>query len=373
MPTVIDLFAGVGGLSLGATRAGFSLSAAVEKDEIALASHRLNFPTAVHINDDISKLKGSELLKTAKLKKEELDGLIGGPPCQGFSIIGRKEVSDTRNSLFTHFFRLVGETKPKFYLAENVLGIQNEKFSTIIEDALDLVKKDYVILPTIKLKASDYGAPTIRTRLFFIGYLRKFVDELTQEDFLPLPECSTTYVKDALSGLPREISPEWQLEKDGWRPFSKILERTFFSERVSGHIPKDVGDKDSLERYQNKKEVSGCLGTRHSDEVTQRFAALMPGKKDPIMRAVKLKADGFCPTLRAGTGSDKGRYQAVRPVHYDFSRVITPREGARLQGFPDWFVFHPTKWHSFRQIGNSVSPLVAEVVLKKIYEKLLTY
>lgn len=373
MPTVIDLFAGVGGLSLGATRAGFTLSAAVEKDEIALAFHRLNFPKAVHSDADISKLKGSDLLKTAELKKGNLDGLIGGPPCQGFSIIGRKEFSDSRNSLFNHFFRLVKETKPKFYLAENVLGIQNEKFSSIIDDALDLVREDYVILPTIKLKASDYGAPTIRTRLFFIGYQREFFDELTQEDFLPLAECPTTCVKDALAGLPREISPDWQLEEDGWQSFDEISNKNFFSERLSGHVPKDVGDKDSIERYKNKKEVSGCLGTRHSDDVIARFSALLPGKKDPIMRSVKLKADGFCPTLRAGTGSDKGRYQAVRPVHPDFPRVITPREGARLQGFPDWFVFHPTKWHSFRQIGNSVSPIVSEIVLKKIYEKLSMY
>ena len=373
MPTVIDLFADVGGLSLGATRAGFNLSAAVEKDEIALASHRLNFPKAIHSNDDISKLNGSDLLKIAKLKKGELDGLIGGPPCQGFSVIGRKELSDTRNSLFNHFFRLVKETKPKFYLAENVLGIQNEKFSTIINDALNLVKDDYVILPTIKLKASNYGAPTIRTRLFFIGYLREFMEELTQDDFLPSSECPITYVKDALLGLPKEISPDWQLEEDGWQSFDEISEKNFFSERISGHIPKNVGDKDSLERYKNNKEVSGCLGTRHSHEVIERFASLLPGKKDPIMRSVKLKSDGFCPTLRAGTGSDKGRYQAVRPVHPDFPRVITPREGARLQGFPDWFVFHPTKWHSFRQIGNSVSPLVAEVVLKKLYEKLSIY
>jgi DNA (cytosine-5)-methyltransferase 1 len=87
-------------------------------------------------------------------------------------------------------------------------------------------------------------------------------------------------------------------------------------------------------------------------------------------KAKKLSPTGFCPTLRAGTGSDKGSYQAVRPIHYATNRVITPREAARLQGFPDWFVFHRTKWHSFRQIGNSVSPLLAEQLLKVIFDKL---
>jgi DNA (cytosine-5)-methyltransferase 1 len=81
---------------------------------------------------------------------------------------------------------------------------------------------------------------------------------------------------------------------------------------------------------------------------------------------VKLDPEGYCPTLRAGTGPDRGSFQAVRPIHYLRPRVITPREAARLQGFPDWYQFDQTKWHSFRQIGNSVSPLVAEVVLRRV-------
>lgn len=98
--------------------------------------------------------------------------------------------------------------------------------------------------------------------------------------------------------------------------------------------------------------------------------ALLPGKKDAISKAVRLAADGFCPTLRAGTNREKGSYQAVRPIHHILPRVITPREAARLQGFPDWFVFHRTKWHSFRQIGNSVSPIVAEFLLKAVLDHL---
>lgn len=110
------------------------------------------------------------------------------------------------------------------------------------------------------------------------------------------------------------------------------------------------------------------MGTIHTDEVINRYKKLSFGETDKISRSQRLNPNGFCPTLRAGTGSDKGSYQAVRPIHPTQARVITPREAARLQGFPDWFRFHPTKWHSFRQIGNSVSPLVAEAMLLPLYK-----
>ena len=112
------------------------------------------------------------------------------------------------------------------------------------------------------------------------------------------------------------------------------------------------------------------MGTRHTDDVKRRFKALKYGEVDATSKAIRLDPDGFCPTLRAGTAKDKGSYQAVRPIHFDRPRVITAREAARLQGFPDWFVFHSTKWHSFRQIGNSVSPIVAEAILAKIFANL---
>jgi DNA (cytosine-5)-methyltransferase 1 len=104
--------------------------------------------------------------------------------------------------------------------------------------------------------------------------------------------------------------------------------------------------------------------------VIHRFSKVNPGEIDKISRAPRLKLDGFCPTLRAGTGRDRGSYQAVRPIHPNQHRVITPREAARLQGFPDWFQFHETKWHSFRQIGNSVSPIVSEYLFKRIFDYL---
>ena len=168
-----------------------------------------------------------------------------------------------------------------------------------------------------------------------------------------------------MEGLPEEINPHWLREEDGWREIEQVIEGDFGS-KLYGQIPTGVGDAEAITRLQEKNEVSGCLGTRHAKRLIDRYSEIKPGETDPISKSRRLKSDGFCPTLRAGTGSDKGSFQAVRPLHPTENRVITPREAARLQGFPDWFQFHPTKWHSFRQIGNSVSPILAEHILSVI-------
>jgi DNA (cytosine-5)-methyltransferase 1 len=173
-----------------------------------------------------------------------------------------------------------------------------------------------------------------------------------------------TFVRTALAGLPVEVSEEWIDYQSSWQkvdftnPNPYILQ---LNEIIDG-----VGDNDAIDRLIKQSEVSGCFGTRHSKDVTKRYAALGPGEQDQVSKSTKLKPYGLCPTLRAGTDNTKGSYQAVRPIHHIKPRVITPREAARLQGFPDWFQFHETKWHSFRQIGNSVCPIVAEKVLSAI-------
>ncbi len=135
-------------------------------------------------------------------------------------------------------------------------------------------------------------------------------------------------------------------------------------------IPNQIGNVDYIKDYCEKHIVNGCTPTNHSKEVRARYAKLSYSQQDSISKSKRLDPNGFCPTLRAGTGPDKGSYQAVRPIHYRYNRVITPREAARLQGFPDWFKLPETIWHSFRQIGNSVSPIAAEQVLSAIYQKL---
>jgi len=364
LPKVIDLFAGVGGLSLGAARAGFHVVLSVEKDKHALASHKKNFPYSLHSGTDISTLDGESLLEIANLKNGELDGLIGGPPCQGFSSIGHRNVEDSRNTLFAKFFCLVAESRPKFFVAENVLGILSPQYDSIRESALKCVGDGYKMLAPFRVKASDYGAPTVRERVFFVGIR----DDCSNHDIdirisAPPTNIKAVTVKEALKGLPR-IRSTWIEEHQGWRKLTSTPEGEF-GEYSKHRIPLGVGDLSGITSYKNDSLVSGCLGTEHSDEVKMRYGNLKPGERDSVSRSVRLVADGFCPTLRAGTGPERGSYQAVRPIHHNSPRVITPREAARLQGFPDWFQFAPSKWHSFRQIGNSVSPIVSEAILSR--------
>ncbi|MBW5284473.1 DNA cytosine methyltransferase [Burkholderia gladioli] len=362
-PVVIDLFAGAGGLSLGASLAGFRVAAAVELDAHAVATHAFNFPNSIHANLDIASLTGQKLLEIASLKKGELDGLIGGPPCQGFSTIGQRNADDIRNDLFGHFFRLVSECRPRFFVAENVPGIMDSRYDEIRRKAFKKIAKHYCFYDPILVKASEYGAPTTRTRYFFIGYDRsRFLRPPSPIDFLPTSGVTATVVSRALASLPIEIDPRWQSEEDGWQKLSSGKRNAYVCS-LAEQIPPGVGNSHAIDRLFSRSQVSGCLGTRHLPEVIARFEALQPGERDQISKSTRLDGAGFCPTLRAGTGKEKGSFQAVRPVHHLAPRVITPREAARLQGFPDWFVFHPTKWHSFRQIGNSVSPIVAKQIL----------
>lgn len=370
-PTVIDLFAGVGGLSLGAIRAGFHLALAVEWDKHAMAAHEKNFPGYKHLNTDISTLSGEELLKHAGLAKSELDVLVGGPPCQGFSLMGNRDSLDSRNDLFVKFFKLVRECKPRFFVAENVPGILGEQYDTIRKSAFEQIKEDYVLLDPMKLKASDFGAPTSRERVFFVGYLKSEVQELIRDDFEKEKVKEITTVSQALQGLPVHIRSDWLTERQSWRSV-KPISTPYFKKYVDGNIPEGMGDEEAVRLYKDEGLISGNFGTRHSPNVQERYKKLKPGQSDRVSKSVRLKLNGLCPTLRAGTASDKGSYQAVRPVHPTAHRVITPREAARLQGFPDWFQFAPTKWHSFRQIGNSVSPILAEAIFKIMYKKLKT-
>lgn len=369
-PTVVDLFAGVGGLSLGAARAGFRVAAAIENDSYAIDFHSKNFQNTIHSNRDVSQLTGRQIYDIAKLSFGELDGLIGGPPCQGFSIIGPRQAEDERNNLFGHFFRLVAETKPKFFVAENVPGIMNKRYANIRNSSFDWVRANYEILDPITVKANLYGAPTSRTRVFFIGYdPTRFNKSISHLDFLPNTSMKSIVVQDALEGLPHFVDPAWQTEESGWRKVS-LIKSEYLTNLYMDHVPIGVGNIAALKQLNRYNKVSGFLGTVHAPEVAKRYSLLQPGQADTISKSIKLDAKGYCPTIRAGTAREKGSFQAVRPIHFSEARVIAPREAARLQGFPDWFIFHPTKWHSFRQIGNSVSPIVAENILQVIFKSL---
>lgn len=372
-PVVIDLFAGAGGLTLGALRAGFDVALAVELDANAIKTHIANFPNSLHMQMDISSLSSEEILGALPYKKRSrVAGIVGGPPCQGFSNMGKGKADDPRNNLFVRFFEIVSALQPTFYVAENVPGILNEKYACIRREALGKVA-NYTVLEPLIVKACDLGAPTTRTRVFFIGVRDPVGGDVTSDSLIAQAKLGVikTTVEEALDGLPSQLC----CAEDG---FIKLTERyrndssnqnPFFYLRTCGLIPEKAGFKEYLKKHEEGL-VNGCYPTRHTEAVINRFKALRQGETDTISRARRLELEGFCPTIRAGTGPDRGSFQAVRPIHPTEHRVITPREAARLQGFPDWFSMPNTIWHGFRQIGNSVSPIVAEKILGAINQKL---
>jgi DNA (cytosine-5)-methyltransferase 1 len=360
---VIDLFSGVGGMSLGASRAGFNVIGAIELDPIAISSHNINFPNTSHIEADISTIKSQDIVERFKFRRGELSGIIGGPPCQGFSTMGKQKILDPRNSLFTHFFRIVSDLEPDYFVAENVPGILDSKFDAIRSNAFSLVSGSYNILEPILISAKEVGAPTIRKRIFFIGFHKRVTSTLSPLHFKS-DVINPVYVKDAFEGLPSKV----EYDESVWTKLESL--RGKYIQEISKPIIESIGDPYSKEKYFVFNEVTGVVGTKHRQDVISRFMNIQQGEVESVSKAPRLNNDGFSPTLRAGTGKDRGSYQAVRPIHPTEPRVITPREAARIQGFPDWFQFHKTKWHSFRQIGNSVSPIVAEYVLKKVLNNL---
>ena len=224
-PIVVDLFSGAGGLSLGAARAGFDVCGAVDTDRHALRAHEVNFRNSRHLDVDVSTLTGEKLIDLLELEPQELSGIVGGPPCQGFSSMGLRNRDDPRNNLFVDFFRIVSEVNPAFYLAENVPGILRPANSAVVDRALAFVSSKYTVLEPMKLSAQDFGAPTTRKRVFFFGYDPDRVEVLTEDDFLPPSEVEKVVVRNALKGLVVKVKPSWQKASDGWRTLSKQRQR----------------------------------------------------------------------------------------------------------------------------------------------------
>jgi DNA (cytosine-5)-methyltransferase 1 len=367
--TVVDLFCGCGGFSLGAELAGFRSLAAVDIDPILQSAYRRNFPKSRVIQASVADIDESAWRHL--LGKVRPDGLIGGPPCQGFSPIGKHRKNDPRNDLLAHFYRHVRILRPKFFIMENVPGLLTEDKIGILSSGLENVPSRYRILDPIVISASDYGAATSRRRVVIVGYDPNEVDSISEEIITRSTPRNLITVRDAIADLPEPIPGQKFGDDFGWRKYPKksSAQLTKYAQHLRKEPPAGMGWSEAIELHQNGF-ISGLVETHHSRKVARRYSIIEGGKSDPITKAYRLEWSGQCPTIRAGTGSDKGAFQAVRPLHPGKGRVITVREGARLQGFPDWFVFHPTKWHSFRMIGNSVSPFVSRGLFKRIAPKI---
>lgn len=348
---LVELFCGTGGFSHGAHLAGFEVAAAYDLDPILTSSYPINFPDTKILHRDVSVLTGAEIKQDIG---GEVFGLFGGPPCQGFSAIGRRDAADPRRKLLGHFFRLVNELQPAFFVMENVKGLAYADARPLLTEALDMVRPDFDITEPHIWNAADFGAATIRHRMFVIG-VRKDLRSPLEIDDLDARRRSPATVKQAIADLEHIIAIPESEQLPGFDRW-KIARRGPPTEYASALRAPD-------------RTFTGQVITSHTPEVIARFAKVLPGGFDKIGRYPRLKLSGQCPTLRAGTGADRGSYQSVRPIHPLLNRVITVREAARLQGFPDWHVFHPTVWHSFRMIGNSVSPIMAEALFSAIRDK----
>lgn len=353
-PVVIDLFAGAGGLSLGFERAGFDVAAAVDIDPIHCATHEFNFPTCTPICRSVVDIDRDEIRRHADLSDTDIAVVIGGAPCQGFSAIGKGVLDDPRNALVHHFARLVTELSPAYFVFENVAGLAAAKFRCVLDRMLSTLDAEYRISsPFQVLNAADFGVPQDRRRLFLLG-ARRDQNPLSY----PEPVGERVTVASALGDLPSAddfdelTARDWVVADFG--PPSSYASRL----RNGGEDPANYGYR----RNSPPSLLSSSLRTLHNETPKRRFARTRHGATEPVSRYRRLDPNGQANTIRAGTASDRGALTSPRPIHPDRPRVITNREAARLQSFPDWFRFHVTKWHGFRQIGNSVPPLLAQAI-----------
>ena len=367
-PVAIDLFCGAGGMSLGFEQAGFDVAAAVDNDPIHINTYSSNFPDSVPIIADIEKIGAREILSEVGLKKGDVHVLIGGPPCQGFSLIGKRRPDDRRNGCVFQFARMVREMSPLYFVLENVEGMLFGETSEIIRSFVRRVKRaGYDIVEPIRsLDASVYGVPQKRKRVFIIGYMKGA--GITSYPKPKPKKClnengKVPCVWDAIGDLPNVDDFEELLASDVYD--GKLLKTSSDYARIMRGEKRDRGDR-SLKRKPSKNGLTGCSRTMHTPKTIHRFSATPSGKSEPISRFYRLAKEGLAPTLRAGTGRLNGSFTAPRPIHPVHPRCITVREAARLHSFPDWFVFHHTKWHGFRQIGNSVPPLLARAMAENL-------
>jgi DNA (cytosine-5)-methyltransferase 1 len=376
-PIAIDLFSGVGGMSLGFEQAGFDIVAAVEIDPIHAAAHKFNFPECAILPRSIVGLSGKEIRRAAGLGSKAVDCVFGGPPCQGFSLIGHRSLEDPRNSLVLEFVRLVSELDARYFVFENVKGLTVGRHRAFLEEliaAFDSV--GYAVRVSWRvLDAADYAVPQHRERLILFGarkglqlpdYPSATATPADEPRMVGDPHFGPT-CKSALSDLRDADQFAVLLDQDSVRASSRSVPSSYAREmKCMTHDAWHYG----YPRVWDKNVLTSSARTIHTDISRRRFKETPPGTVEPISRLFKLAADGLSNTLRAGTDGARGAFTSPRPIHFEYQRCVTVREMARLHGFPDWFRFHFTKWHGARQIGNAVPPPLARAIASQVVSAL---
>lgn len=336
--TVIDLFSGCGGLSLGFINAGFDIKLGIDVWHDAIKTFNENHLSAQGIIADLQLVKPTEVSAQTGIK--EIDLIIGGPPCQGYSIAGKRIIDDERNQLYKAFVDFVKFYKPKAFLMENVANIMSIGKGAVKEIIIkDFEKLGYNIKADI-LKASDFGVPQNRRRAFFVG----FKDRCDFE--FPLP-ANRDFISsfDAISDLPEHSlidgSDYLYDEKSEYQILMREHSKGLFNHQTTNHSQKTINIISLVKDGGNYKDLPDEY--RYTRNVNIAWTRLNSQK----------------PSFTIDTGH---RHH----FHYKFNRIPTVRESARIQSFPDCFVFYGSKTSQYKQVGNAVPPLLAKAIAEKI-------
>lgn len=352
MMKVIDLFSGCGGFSLGFIQAGFQITKAVEIDKDISKSYVKNHPNTLMINDDIRNIDNINFFK-----KNEVDIIIGGPPCQGFSMAGarnRKDfIDDDRNYLFKHYFNIVSLVKPKIFIMENVKGIlsmQNGKVFQEIKEMFSepcLLDGDFYRIYPILTNSYNFGIPQRRERVIIIGILNKDVNinYFLNASRNNIMRNNPTFfdkvtIKDALSNLPlpNESGEVIICRYEGkYQEYLRGQGRKTFNHTSTKHSSKAIDRIKKLDVDQNFKNLDEKINSIHSGSYG------------------RLNYSGISNTITTRFDTPSGG----KFIHPEYNRTLTPREAARIQSFPDDFHFIGSKTSVCKQIGNAVPVKIA--------------
>ena len=346
----IDLFCGCGGLSKGFLDAGFNVLVGIDNNQPALDTFELNHKGGVALNADLSKQETFDKIKELA-GSNNIDVIVAGPPCQGFSLSGPRNFDDPRNKLYLAVIEMVKQFKPKAFIIENVPGMATLYNGEIKEEILKRFRAmDYNVEPNI-LCAADYGVPQTRKRLIFMG-IRKDIGKPVFPKPILTPDKYIT-CKDAISDLPSLVDDLGAEESN------------YSTEPITEYQKKMRGNCNILHNH---------VGTNHT-QLVKDTSALVPeggnykdlpegwGESRKFHEAWT-RYDGNKPSKTIDTGHRNH-------FHYKWNRVPTIREDARLQSFPDDFIFTGNKTQQNRQVGNAVPPLLGYALGKAIKDILL--
>ena len=342
---VIDLFSGAGGLSYGFEMAGFNVLLGIDNDEAALNTFKLNHANSEVLNCDITDISFEKDIKPL-IGNKKVDVVVGGPPCQGMSLSGPRKFDDPRNKLYLSYISLVREIMPKAFVIENVIGIVSLFQGKIKEHILEEFSKMGYKVQYQTLTASNYGVPQNRKRVIFIGTLDEGFEYPKPLDYT----VTTSMALDDLPPLETELGEEgadYVLEPQN--EYQKLMRRK--SDKVYNHIAANHSQRirDIIALVPdggNYKDLPESLrDTRNFHVAWTRFPSDKPS-----------------PTIDTGH-----RHH----FHYKYNRVPTVRESARLQSFPDNFIFTGNKTQQFRQVGNAVPPIMAKALADRLMEYLV--